>query len=181
MKQILFWISFWPSITLATASAISLQLGSDSLSTQPGGTVTFQGTVTNDSGQDLTASDFFFNFGGYDPAAIDPIQELGTVSDFLIPNGATSPLVTLFDVTVVSSKPGTLQFPFSVQLEDINSDLSATENAVVVSASVAATVPEPATMPLVAVALFLAGVASWVANRMSGCKAGERAHCGEAL
>jgi hypothetical protein len=125
------------------ADGISFELSSVTLTTTSGGTVTFDGAITNDSGGALNASDLFFNFFGFDPASVNPIQDLGVSLDFLIPNGTTSSLVALFDVTLGLVPTGS-SFAIEVQLEDINSDLSATEMvSVSVPGSVTGT-PEPA-------------------------------------
>ena len=137
----------------ARAGTISFTVSNMELAGSPGGTVTFDGTVTNDSGAALNASDSFFNFFGFDPTSVTPIQDLGITKDFLISNGGTSALVALFDVQF-SASPSASSFPIQVQLEDINSDLSATQT-VTVSLSGAHTTPEPSTILLLSVGLFL--------------------------
>jgi hypothetical protein len=120
---------------------ISFSLSATTLEGTSGGNLMFDGTVTNNSGSDLNASDFFFNFSGYDFMSVFPNQDLGVSSDFLIPNGTTSPIVALFDVTVADVPDGT-SFPIQAQLEDVNNDLSATQT-VTVSLSPGTAVPEP--------------------------------------
>ena len=105
-----------------------------------GGTVVFEGTVTNDSGANLAASDFFFNFFGFN-RAVTPTQLLGT-PDFALPNGSTSAAVDLFSVTV-GAAPNGAKFTIEVSLEDVNSDLSSSQT-VSVTVSGTAVVPEPA-------------------------------------
>ncbi|MBV9158051.1 MAG: PEP-CTERM sorting domain-containing protein [Acidobacteriaceae bacterium] len=134
----------------ATAGTISFTLSATKLTGSPGSTVTFDGSVTNDSGGLLNASDFFFNFFGFDPTSVAPIQDLGISKDFPIPNGTTSAVVPLFDVAISGSPSGS-NFPIQVQLEDINSDLSLTQT-VTVSLS-GASVPEPATIFLAAIGI----------------------------
>jgi hypothetical protein len=136
----------------AKADGISFQLASSQLTTTGGGTVTFDGTVTNDSGGDLNASDFFFNFFGYDPTSVmPPNQDLGVSTDFPIRNGTTSIAVALFDVTLDSVPQGST-FPIEVQLEDINNDLSAVQTVTVSVPGVMA-IPEPATLLLLGTGL----------------------------
>ncbi len=130
----------------ARAGTISFTVLNTELAGPPGGTVTFDGTVTNDSGAALNASDFFFNFFGFDPTSLTPIQDLGITKDFPILNGETSANVALFDVQF-SASPSASSFPIQVQLEDINSDLTATQT-VTVSLSGAHTTPEPSTILL---------------------------------
>jgi hypothetical protein len=108
------------------ADAVSLDLTSSQITTTSRSTVMFDGTVTNNLGGALNATDFFFNLFGFDPASVNPIQDLGVASDFLIPNGTTFRLVALFDV-ILGVVPAGSSFPVDVVLQDINSDLSITQ------------------------------------------------------
>lgn len=126
---------------LARADAISFTLADTSLETASGGTVTFDGTVTNNTGVDLRATDFFFNFFGFDFTSVTSLQDLGVGTDFAIPNGSTSVLIPLFDVTL-GAVPAGASFPIEVQLEDAAGDLSAIQTATVSVPGVQA-VPEP--------------------------------------
>jgi hypothetical protein len=145
----------------AFGDGISFQLSESTLTGTSGGTVTFTGTVTNNSGVDLNASDFFFNFFGFDPAALNPNQDLGVSSDFSIPDGTTSGLVALFDVTLGSVSDGA-SFPLGALLEDINGDLSDSQ---VVTLSTSGPPPpppppvsEPSTFLLLASAVVAVGL-----------------------
>jgi hypothetical protein len=100
------------------ADPISFDLTSSQITTTSGSTLTFDGTVTNNSGGALNATDFLFNFFGFDPASVNPIQHLGVASDFLIPNGTTSRMVALFDV-ILGVVPAGSSFPVDVVLQDI--------------------------------------------------------------
>jgi PEP-CTERM motif len=151
---------------MAGASSISFQLSSTSLEASSGGTAIFMGTVTNATGGDLNASDFFFNFGNYDFAFISPTQDLGFPLDFPIPNGTTSPTVALFDVMLGAVPPGSV-FAADVQLQDSNFDLTPSQT-VTVSVPAAATTPEPATMLLFGTGL--AGI--WLRSRKSRARSG---------
>jgi hypothetical protein len=129
--------------TSARADGIAFQLVASTLTAASGGTVTFDGTVTNNTGGDLNATDFFFNFLAFDPTSLNPIQDLGVVTDFLIPNGSTTVDVSLFDVVVGSVSPGST-FTLEVQLEDVNLDASATQT-VAITVPGTQSVPEPPT------------------------------------
>lgn len=135
----------------ADSAPISFQLVSTSFNTTSGGTVTFDGTVTNNSGLDLMASDFLFNFFNFD-VSVTPVQDLGLAPDsasLAIPNGTTSSVVALFDVTLGAALPGS-SFPVGVQLQDdnpLNVDLSASQT-VTVNVPGAVATPEPATLLL---------------------------------
>jgi hypothetical protein len=149
----LIGVALLGSASGAKADPISFQLASTQLTTTSGGTVTFEGMVTNNSGQDLNASDFFFNFFGFDPVSVNPVQDLGVLTDFSVPSGSTSALTPLFDVALSAVPTGSI-FPIEVQLEDINSDLS---EIVAVSVSVpgGTSVPEPASFLLLAIGAFM--------------------------
>ncbi len=132
---------------LTWASTISFSVTDNTLATAAGGTVTFTGTVTNDSGGSLNASDFFFNFFGFDASSVTPVQDLGIVTDFSIPNGSTSGTVSLFDVALSLTLAGS-SFPVQVQLEDANGDLSSTQTVTVNVSGVQST-PEASTLLLI--------------------------------
>jgi hypothetical protein len=149
------FVAFLCAAPNARADSISFGLSASSLTTTSGGTVTFDGTVTNNSGMDLSATDFFFNFTGFDPVSVVTIQDLG-LTDFPIPNGTTSPLVALFDVTLGAVAPGSI-FPIDVQLEDVNNDLSAIQT---VSVSVPPATPAPEPSSLLLLGGGLVGLAS---------------------
>ena len=151
---------------MAGASSISFQLSSTSLEASSGGTAIFMGTVTNATGGDLNASDFFFNFGNYDFAFVSPTQDLGFPLDFPIPNGTASPTVALFDVMLGAVPPGSV-FTIDVQLQDSNFDLTQPQT-VTVSVPAAATTPEPATMLLFGTGL--AGI--WLRSRKRRVRSG---------
>lgn len=129
----------------AMADAISVQISNSALATASGGTVTFDGTVTNSSGFDLNASDLFFNFFEFDPL-ITPTQDLGVVTDFLIPNNSTSPEVALFHISLGGAAPGS-NFPAKFQLEDTLGDQSVTKT-VTVSVLGSTPISEPPTCVL---------------------------------
>lgn len=141
---------------LVHAGVISFDLTALSLATTAGDTVSFTGAVTNDSGGDLNASDFFFNFFGFDPSAVTPSQDLGVVTDFLIPNGTSSGLVELFDVQLGSVAPGSI-FPIDVQLEDTNSDLSDVQTVFVSNGPVTG-IPEPSILVMVGIGMIAIGL-----------------------
>lgn len=134
------WLLYAPRPVCA--DPISFNLSSSTLTTTSGGTVTFDGTVTNDSGTDFNASDFFFNFSGYDFISVSPDQDLGVGTDFVIPSGTTSATVALFDVRL-GNVPAGSSFPIQVQLEDFNSDLSSTQTVTVSAPAGVTGVPEP--------------------------------------
>jgi hypothetical protein len=112
------------------ADSISFQLQAAAVSVDSGGTASFSGTVSNGSGKDLHASDFFFNFSGFDPASVSPVQILGVSTDFLIPNASTSKISELFEV-MLGTVPANSSFLLSVQLEDSAGDLSAIQNVTI--------------------------------------------------
>jgi hypothetical protein len=140
----------------AEAVGISFEVSNPSLTTRSGGTVTFDGTITNNSGGDLFASDFSFNFFGFNPDSVSPIQDLGVTTDFLIVQETTSPQVALFDVALGRLPVGS-NFLMQVQLEDINSQLSGVQT-VMVQVRGSAVTPEPATIILFGTGLLAIAV-----------------------
>jgi len=139
------------------ADSISFQLSTTSQSTTSRGTVTFDGSVINNSGADLNASDFFFNFSAFVPGSVSPIQLLGVLSDFSIPNGATTPVVELFEVTLGPVPPNSI-FSIAAQLENSAGDLSAIQT-VNVSVPGSVSVPEPGVLLLLAMGLLALALA----------------------
>ena len=139
----------------AHAVSIAFSLSNPSVTALSMADVSFNGTVTNNSGQDLNATDFFFNFFAFDAAALTPFQDLGATTDFEILNGTTSAEVTLFDVQFASLAAGTM-VSLGVQLEDINGDLSATQTVFITVLGEASLVPEPTTLLLVGLGLLTA-------------------------
>lgn len=121
----------------------------------PGASVSVFGTVTNQSGGALDASDFFFEFTAFDPTNLIPTQILGTTSDFPLPNDTTSPSVDLFTVGLApTASPGTT-YSVDVLLQDINGDVG-TDMVMnfVATAATQASVDEPGIGSLALAALF---------------------------
>lgn len=148
----------------ARADGISFQLTATTLTAASSGTATFTGAVTNSSGADLNATDFFFNFFNYDPTSVAPNQLLGTSLDFSIGNGTTTSVLDLFNVQLGTASAGST-FLIDVQLQDANGDLSAIETVDVTvpggtgsggGGGVTST-PEPTTLLLFGSGLAFAG------------------------
>jgi len=100
--------------------------------------VTFEGTVTNNSGGDLNASDFFFDFFQFRSQFSDSNSGFRYRDRLLDSNGTTSQHWSpLFDVTFGLPCLPVHSFPIDVVLQDINSDSSAMQT-VTVSVPVAA-------------------------------------------
>jgi PEP-CTERM motif len=146
----------------ARADGISFQLAATTLTATSNGTATFTGSVTNGSGLDLNATDFFFNFFNYDPTSVTPNQLLGTSSDFSIANGTTTSIFDLFNIQLATVPAGST-FSVDVQLQDANGDLSAIQTVDLTtpggSTGSGTPTPEPASMVLLGSGLAL--VAAW--------------------
>jgi len=141
----------------ASAEPLTLAISSASLVASPGSTVTFTGTIRNDTGVALNALDLFANFFNFNPVILTPTQLLGT-PNFVIPNGTTSPVVNLFSVALASSATAGSSYSLNVFFQDIDTNES---NILTVSVTVAGAtpVPEPATFLLLSSGIVGAMVA----------------------
>ena len=136
----------------ARADAIKVNLATTSAVFVDGKPVIFQGTITNQTGFDLNASDFFFNFFAFDPTAVSPTQLLG-LSDFVVPSDSTSLTTDLFSVSMVSHQLRMKQsFPLGFFVQDAFGDQSVNYS---VSVSSLSPIPEPPTA-----VLFVLGLVS---------------------
>ena len=127
---------------------------------RPGTDFVFAGSGTNDTGALVRSTDLFFDFGGYDPVAITPVQLLGT-TDVAIPDGTTSALLDLFLVRLEAWATPRQTYFVDAILQDVQGSLSDT-----VTVSIRA-LPEPASATLALLAL-LAVVRSRRAQRGDG-------------
>jgi hypothetical protein len=141
----------------AHAAVIDFSLDSSTLTGTADGTVVFSGEITNNSGMTLNASDFFFNFTGYDGASLTPSQDLAvTTADFAIPNGVTTTSLDLFSVLVAPS-PSSSSLTLQVQLEDSLNDLSGLKSAMID----VPTIPLSDSARYLAMGLLLCGFLAW--------------------
>ncbi len=132
------------SVTLH-AAPISLSIVNPNRIGAAGDVITFDGTITNNTGIALDSTDLFLNFSGFDAGNVTLDQLLG-MTDFTIPDGATSPLEDLFTFTLgATAGPGT--YPADVVLQAVTGDLTDPQTVTVTI------VPEPGSFTLVAAAL----------------------------
>jgi hypothetical protein len=132
------------AVPAQSQTALTLELTTSSASLSPGGTIVFTGVITNTTGSDLQSTDLFLNFSGFDPNALTLNQILGSTA-FDLPNFTFSPTVDLFSVAIAGNAPPGI-YSFTVQLEDVNNDLS---NSETVNVNVnTSTTPEPGTFLL---------------------------------
>ena len=138
----------------ARAQGISFTLVDPPPSAAAGGTAVYRGTVTNATATSLAATDLFFSFSGFDPAAVRLDQLLGD-PDFPLPGGTTSPVVDLFSLSLAPGIPAGQAFFFDAALEDSAGDVSGVVPVAALSAAPAAAVPEPSSAAVFAVGLAL--------------------------
>jgi hypothetical protein len=119
----------------ARADSLTLTISPPFVDTRGGGTVTFTGKITNDTGAALNAKDMFLNFSGFNPLVIASVTQLLGSRDFTLPNKSVSAPVDLFRV-LITPRATSGTYSLNVSVEDINNDLS---NGV--TASVAVVVP----------------------------------------
>jgi len=142
-----------PVIALALSAApIDLSILNPDRIGAPGGTFTFSGTITNNTGDTLNATDLFLNFSGFDPVDVTLNQLLGA-SSFTIVDGSTSPVLDLFTFALAPTA-GAGTYPADVVLQTASLDSSDPQRVSI------AIVPEAPSLALTAVAigLLLAGL-----------------------
>ena len=132
----------------AAAFPLTMTINQPNRTGTTGSTESFSGTITNNSGADILASDLFLDFSGFDPKVISLSQLLGS-PDFLLANGASSATVELFKLEVGSNALPGARYVADVFAQDGNNppDLS---NLLTVSVLV----PEPNTVALIAIGLL---------------------------
>ena len=138
------------------AQALDISFDFSTLSTTPGGSVTFAGLIENDTVYVLNTSvDLFHNFSSYDPTALTPLDLLST-QNVSIAIGTSSPGLLLFRVDVA---PNTAQGLYLMQasLQDIyGSDAFDVSPVFDLAVNV---VPEPTSAWLLLVGIPLIGAA----------------------
>jgi PKD repeat protein len=136
----------------ASGDAISFTISNPAQNTTIGGTAIFSGTLTNNSGTDLDATEFFVNAFAFDPTVLS-IQQLLGMPDVFIPNGTTSATLDLFSISVATTAQQNTSYQASVFVEDVNSDQTSSLNASIQTSPVS-TVPEPRTAPVLGLCLL---------------------------
>jgi len=139
-------VLFWP--VLSKADSLSVTIANSPQNGSVGQTLIFEGKVTNSTGMELSSTDLFFDFFGYDPNLT--INQLLGTPDFLIPNGFQTGVVNLFSVTLGSGvADGAL--PIDFVLQDANGNLSSTVQVMIENAPVGT--PEPTSELLLTIGL----------------------------
>lgn len=161
MVRIVSFVALVGASWLCSAAPLTLHIQNPDRYGAVGTTQTFSGTIGNDTGADILASDLFLNFSGFDFSVVSLNQLLGA-PDFLIANSTTSALSPLFEFTLSNSAAVPTTYFTDVVLQDVNGHLS---DVVTVSVS---TVPEPSTWMLVVAALLVGSVVRvWPLARLS--------------
>lgn len=123
----------------ARAEPLTLSVLEPSRLATPGDTLIFSGTITNNTGLDLLATDLFLNFSGFDFNVVDLVQLLGT-TDFALNNGDTSAVVDLFSFGLGAGALPGQTYVADVFLLDSNDNFS---NIVTVDVTAAEVTPVP--------------------------------------
>lgn len=136
----------------ARAAPLTLAVDDPVQFAAPGDSLTFHGTVTNNTGTALDAfNDLFLNFGSFDSSVLSFTQVLG-VPDFALPDGSTSAHVELFVAQVDLAAPATaVPYLADVTVSDTAGDISD-------PVTISITVPEPGSLPLLLTALGVLAV-----------------------
>jgi hypothetical protein len=119
-----FLLTAYVSFNSETVQAQSISFHAETPQQSSLNSVTIQGTLTNNTGNDLNATDLFFNFFAYDPIAIVSIDQLSGSPDFLLPKGTTSARTGLFNVNFSSNAVPGQAYSLNVSLQDINGNIS---------------------------------------------------------
>ena len=136
----------------AQASPLTLNVIDPDKFGPAGKTYLFEGTVTNNTGAALQASDLFLDFNGYVLGVVSLSQLLG-LPDFALADGATSAVVSLFEFTLAPTAFTRTRYVADVGISDLSGNIS---HGVF---TVSVTVPEPGSASLVALSLLGAGLA----------------------
>lgn len=132
----------------APAALITLSVSDLPSEIEPGHSAIFTGTIGNNTGNALFASEIFLNFGGFDSLALRMDQLLGD-PDFLLDSGTVSASVPLFRLTLDPVVSGLYSFDVFAQ------DVSGSFSEPIPIPVRAAAVPEPGTCALTTGALVL--------------------------
>jgi hypothetical protein len=142
-----FFLYLYASV--ASALPFTLTINQPDRLASAGSTSLFSGTIANNSGGSVLASDLFLDFSGFDPLVVSLTQLLGS-PDFVIADGATSSTVDLFTLDPASTALGGLTYFADVFVQD-GSNPANFSNLATVSVTV---VPEPATVMLFGIGLL---------------------------
>jgi hypothetical protein len=151
-------------LPVAAKAGLILSINPISLSASAGGTVTFMGAITNDTGAALSATDLFLNFNGFDPTNLPALSQLLGSPDFSLPDSTTSAVVDLFLVQVAPTAAAG-PYPIDVSVEDVNNNLS-NDVTVTVNVTGSVIVPETSSVVLAVAGLLLTAVA----RRCQNCR-----------
>jgi hypothetical protein len=134
----------------ACADIIDVGLTSP-LSGSPADTLTFEGTLANDSGGDLWINEVGLNLAGFDPSDLDPTDFILNATGLLANGTSLGPVdffaVTIPDPFVAGPYEGVITVQGGATADD--DAVLGTANFEVDVNSAAATVPEPNAVPII--------------------------------
>jgi hypothetical protein len=106
-------------LTGAAQASLVLSPSSTRLSISAGEYVVVSGRITNTTGANLLTTDLFISISGFPFDAIEVTPLLG-IPELSLVDRSISPELDLFSLQAADDFIGTLQFDFSVFVEDIN-------------------------------------------------------------
>lgn len=136
------------------AFVLEISPASTSATIMAGQSFVVTGQITNNTGNDLWATDIFFGFSGYDPSFIQVDQLLG-LEDFALPDRTISREVDLFRIFAIGQLASLTPIPVDFFAMDVNGIFTSVSTfTVTLIADPPVGVPEPVASSLILLGMF---------------------------